>query len=141
MKKHSMAIGFALIGLGVAGFATGFSTVGIICGLGLGAFIGYFVAGLTSAKGNLLQQDFISMGNLAGKTLDEIKAKVGEPNAINACTVADTGKPEPNAINACTVADTGKPGSLCTWTSSPYSITLLFDENNICLGVNKEIRA
>lgn len=125
MKKHSMAIGFALIGLGVAGFATGFSTVGIICGLGLGAFIGYFVAGLTSAKGNLLQQDFISMGNLAGKTLDEIKAKVGEPNAINACTVADT----------------GKPGSLCTWTSSPYSITLLFDENNICLGVNKEIRA
>lgn len=125
MKKHSMAIGFALIGLGVAGFATGFSTVGIICGLGLGAFIGYFVAGLTSAKGNLLQQDFIAMGNLAGKTLDEIKAKVGEPNAINACTVADT----------------GKPGSLCTWTSAPYSITLLFDENNICLGVNKEIRA
>lgn len=125
MKKHSMAIGFALIGLGIAGFATGFSIVGIICGLGIGAFIGYFVAGLTSAKGNLLQQDFISMGNLAGKTLDEIKAKVGEPNAINACTVADT----------------GKPGSLCTWTSSPYSITLLFDENNICLGVNKEIRA
>ena len=120
-----MAIGFALIGLGIAGFATGFSIVGIICGLGIGAFIGYFVAGLTSAKGNLLQQDFISMGNLAGKTLDEIKAKVGEPNAINACTVADT----------------GKPGSLCTWTSSPYSITLLFDENNICLGVNKEIRA
>ena len=125
MKKHSMAIAFALIGLGIAGFATEFSMVGIICGLGFGAFIGYFVAGLTSAKGNLLQQDFISMGNLAGKTLDEIKAKVGEPNAINACTVADT----------------GKPGSLCTWTSSPYSITLLFDENNTCLGVNKEIRA
>lgn len=120
-----MAIAFALIGLGIAGFATEFSMVGIICGLGFGAFIGYFVAGLTSAKGNLLQQDFIAMGNLAGKTLDEIKAKVGEPNAINACTVAAT----------------GKPGSLCTWSNSPYSITLLFDENNICLGVNKEIRA
>ena len=125
MKKHSMAIGFALIGLGIAGFATGFSTVGIICGLCFGAFIGYFVAGLTSAKGNLLQQDFIAMGNLVGKTLDEIKEKVGDPNAINACTVANT----------------GKPGSLCTWASAPYSITLLFDENNICLGVNKETRA
>ena len=120
-----MAIAFALIGLGIAGFATEFSTMGIICGLGFGAFIGYFVAGLVSAKGNLLQKDFIAMGNLAGKTLDEIKTKVGEPNAIDACTVANT----------------GKPGSLCTWSSSPYSITLLFDENNICLGVNKEIRA
>lgn len=125
MNKHSMAIAFALIGLGIAGFATEFSMMGIICGLGFGAFIGYFVAGLVSAKGNLLQKDFIAMGNLAGKTLDEIKAKVGEPNAIDACTVANT----------------GKPGSLCTWSSSPYSITLLFDENNICLGVNKEIRA
>lgn len=125
MNKHSMAISFAMIGLGVAGLVTGFSTVGIISGLCLGAFIGYFVAGLASSKGNLLQQDFIAMGNLVGKTLDEIKTKVGDPNAINACTVADT----------------GKPGSLCTWTSAPYSITLLFDENNNCLGVNKEIRA
>ena len=125
MNKHSMAISFALIGLGIAGFATEFSTVGIMCGLGFGTFVGYFVAGLTSAKGNLLQQDFIAMGNLAGKTLDEIKAKVGNPNAITACTVADT----------------GNPGSLCTWSNAPYSITLLFDENNICLGVNKEIRA
>lgn len=125
MNNHSMAIGFATIGLGVAGFVTGFSTVGVICGLGIGAFIGYFVAGFATAKGNLLQQDFIAMGNLAGKTLDEIKAKVGNPNTINACTVANS----------------GKPGSLCTWTSAPYSITLLFDENNMYLGVNKEIVA
>lgn len=120
-----MAIAFALIGLGIAGFISEFSTVGIICGLCFGAFIGYFVAGLASAKGNILQQDFIAMGNLVGKTLDEIKAKVGEPNAINACTVAET----------------GKPGSLCTWSNAPYSITLLFDEDNKCLGVNKEISA
>lgn len=123
MNKHSMAIAFALIGLGIAGFITEFSTVGIICGLCLGAFIGYFVAGLYTAKGNLLQQDFIAMGNLAGKTLEEIKSKVGEPNTINACTVANT----------------GKHGSLCTWSNAPYSITLLFDENNVCLGVNQEI--
>lgn len=125
MNKHSMAISFALIGLGIAGFVTDFSTVGIICGLGFGTFIGYFVAGLSTAKGNLLQQDFVAMGVLTGKTLDEIKSKVGAPNAITACTVADT----------------GKPGTLCTWASTPYSITLLFDENNVCLGVNQEITA
>lgn len=125
MNKHSMAIAFALIGLGIAGFISEFSTVGIIGGLCFGAFIGYFVAGLASAKGNILQQDFIAMGNLVGKTLDEIKAKVGEPNVISACTVAVT----------------GKPGSLCTWTSAPYSITLLFDDENKCLGVNNEVKA
>ena len=123
MNKHSMAIAFAMIGLGVSGFLTEFSIVGIICGLGFGAFVGYFVAGLSTAKGNILQADFVAMGNLVGKTLDEIKGKVGNPCAINACTVAKT----------------GKPGTLCTWANHPYSITLLFDENNICLGVNQEI--
>lgn len=118
-----MAIAFAIIGFGVAGFATEFSGIGIILGLGIGAFVGYFVAGLTQAKGNLLQQDFVAMGNLAGKSLDEIKAKVGEPSAMSACKVAKT----------------DKSGTLYTWAKAPYSITLLFDENNICLGVNQEI--
>ena len=118
-----MAIAFAMIGLGVAGFVTEFSVVGIICGLCFGAFIGYFVAGLATAGGNILQQEFIAMGNLVGKSLDEIKTKVGEPSAMSSCIVAAT----------------GKPGSLYTWAKEPYSITLLFDENNVCLGVNKEI--
>lgn len=123
MNKHSMAISFALIGLGVSGFLTEFSAIGIICGMGFGAFIGYFVAGLATAGGNALQQAFVTMGSLQGKTLNEIKEKVGAPNAVQSCTVADT----------------GKNGSLCTWSKLPYSITLLFDENNVCLGVNKEI--
>lgn len=125
MRKHSMAMAFALIGFGLAGLLSEFSAVGIICGMGFGAFIGYFVAGLATAGGNALQQDFIAMGNLQGKTFDEIKAKVGAPNAIQSCTVADT----------------GKNGSLCTWSKLPYSITLLFDENNVCPGVNKEVAA
>lgn len=125
MNKHSMAISCALVGLGIAGFATEFSKVGVMCGLGFGLFIGYFIAGLLTAKGNILHEDFIAMGTLTGKTLDEITAKVGAPNAITSCTVAET----------------GKPGSLCTWTKNPYSITLLFDENNVCLGVNNEIKA
>lgn len=125
MNKHSIAIGCALVGLGIAGLTTEFSKVGTMCGLGFGLFIGYFIAGLLTAKGNILREDFIAMGNLRGKTLDEITAKVGAPSAITSCTVAET----------------GKPGSLCTWAKSPYSITLLFDENNVCLGVNNEIKA
>ncbi|MDO4790199.1 MAG: hypothetical protein Q3998_04450 [Porphyromonas sp.] len=123
MNKHSMATSFALIGFGLGGFLSSFSTVGVICGLGFGILVGYFVAGLTTAKGYMLQEDFVAMGNLAGKTLDEIKEKVGAPRIIQACTVADT----------------GRKGSLCTWSEMPYSITLLFDENNICIGVNNEM--
>ena len=125
MSRHSMAISCALVGLGIAGLTTEFSKVWMICGLGFGLFIGYFIAGLLMAKGNILHEDFIAMGTLTGKTLDEIKAKVGAPDATTACTVAET----------------GKAGSLCTWAKNPYRITLLFDENNVCLGVNNEIMA
>ena len=98
---------------------------GIIAFICVGAFVGYFINALSKAKGTMLQQDFVKLGNLVGLSLDEIKAKVGNPAGINACTVADT----------------GKPGTLCTWAQNPYSITLLFDENNICLGVNQEVNA
>lgn len=118
-----MATSFALIGFGIGGFLSGFSTVGVMCGLGLGLLVGYFIASLTTAKGYMLQEDFVAMGNLAGKTLDEIKEKVGAPRIIQACTVADT----------------GRKGTLCTWAEMPYIIILLFDENNICIGVNKEM--
>lgn len=94
--------------------------IGFVC---LGAFIGIVINNLQKVPGKMLQQDFVALGNLQGKTLDEIKEKVGAPNAIQSCTVADT----------------GKNGSLCTWAKLPYSITLLFDESNVCLGVNKEI--
>lgn len=123
MNKNAMAASFALIGLGVAGFIFEFSGISIILGLCIGGFVGYFFAGLNQAKGIVLQQDFVSMGTLVGKTLDEIKSKAGEPSEFSACTVGDT----------------GNPGSLHTWSQAPYSITLLFDENNICLGVNREI--
>ena len=65
------------------------------------------------------------MGTLAGKTLAEIEEKVGSPNVIQSCTIEGT----------------GKSGTLCTWTAPPYSITLLFDDSNTCLCINKEISA
>ena len=120
-----MAAAFALIGFGLSTFVSGVSVASVALGIGFGAFAGYFFAGLLTSKGTLLKQDFIAMGELRGKTLDEIKQKVGAPKATFSCTAAET----------------GKPGTLCTWQEPTYSITLLFDENNVCLGVNKEISA
>lgn len=125
MNKHSMAIAFAIIGFGVAGFATEFSGIGIIFGLGIGAFVGYFVAGLTQAKGNLLQQDFIAMGNIRDKTLDEIVAKVGQYNSFKTVTITDRNNEQ---------------GFHYTWSSNNYSITLLFDSNKKCVGVSSETK-
>lgn len=120
-----MAAAFALIGFGLSTLIAGVSVASVVLGIGFGAFAGYFFAGLLTSKGTLLKQDFIAMGELRGKTLDEIKQKVGAPKATFSCTTAET----------------GRPGTLCTWQEPSYSITLLFDENNVCLGVNKEISA
>lgn len=125
MNKHSMAAAFALIGLGLSTLLAGVSTASIIIGIGFGIFTGYFFAGLLMSKGTMLREDFIAMGELRGKTFSEIKQEVGEPKAIVPCTAAET----------------GRPGTLCTWEHIPYSITLLFDENMVCLGVNREISA
>ncbi|WP_373248827.1 hypothetical protein [Bacteroides thetaiotaomicron] len=95
--------------------------IGFIC---LGAFIGFFINGLNKAKGTLLQQNFIKLGNLVGLSLEEIKNKVGEPSSMSACTT-----------------EKGTPGSLYQWAEYPYSITLVFDENLVCLGVNQEVTA
>ena len=117
-----MAIAFALLGLGVSGFVFEFETTSIVLCMCAGAFVGYLIAGSMTAKGKILQENFIKIGNLVGLSLDEIKSKVGAPNQASSCTVADT----------------GKQGSLYTWSANPYSITLLFDESLICLGVNQE---
>lgn len=101
------------------------SWLGIIAFVCLGAFIGIVINSASKAKGKLLQQNFVELGNLVGLTMDEIKSKVGEPSAMQSCVVQAT----------------GNPGMLYTWSKLPYSITLLFDENNKCLGVNKEISA
>lgn len=126
MKKHSMAVSFALIGFGIAGFVSDFTGTSIILGLCIGGFVGYFVAGLIGAKGVMLQQDFAAMGSLVDKSLDEIIAKVGQYNSFVSCTIADRNN---------------EPGFFYTWASENYSITLFFDSNKKCLGVHSETRA
>ena len=96
--------------------------LGIIVFIGIGAFIAIVINSAGKAKGKMLQEDFIKLGTLVGLSFEEIKLSVGDPTNMQSCTVAGT----------------GRPGSLYTWAKNPYSITLLFDENLICLGVNSE---
>ena len=87
MNKHSLAIAFALIGAGVGGYisASSGSFLPVIDGLCGGCFVGYFVSGLLGAKSTLLQKDFQKLGDLRGKTLDEIVSVVGNFSSEKSC--------------------------------------------------------
>lgn len=70
------------------------------------------------ASGVSLSKKFVSLGDLRGKTLDEIVSVVGEPNSTTALIN--------NQV-------------LVQWQATGYLIALLFDENNICLGISSNI--
>lgn len=129
MRKHSYAIAFAFIGSGIGGYIAAESETGsvlpIIYGLCIGCFIGYFFAGLLSAKSNLLQKDFQKLGNVRGKSLDEIISAVGNFTSSQSCTITDRDNEQ---------------GMFYTWTQDRYSVTLLFGADGKCIGVNNETK-
>lgn len=96
--------------------------IGFIC---LGGFLAFFLNGLKNAKGNLLQQEFVKLGDLRNKSLDEIVGKVGVQTSFQPCTITDRDNEQ---------------GFFYTWTANNYSITLLFDSNKKCIGVNSETK-
>lgn len=76
------------------------------------------------APGTLLQTKFSMLtkdtnGTIAGKTLDEIVKACGQPNSVSAM---------------------GDGKTLRQWQSTGYHIALLFDENDVCLGVSSETK-
>ena len=129
MNKNSFAIAFALVGVGVALWLAADLewdyTISAIVGGGIGAFVGFFVAGLRAAKGTLLQENFQKLGTLTGLSLAEIESKCGKSTGFTTCNITD----RDNA-----------PGFLYTWTESNYSITLLFDAEYKCICVNNETK-
>lgn len=93
-------------------------------GVCFGIFVGYFIAGMSSSvRGVNISKKFVKLGNLQGRSLDEIVAKVGDYTTVNKTIITDRN-------NA--------PGYLYTWTTVSYTITLLFDEYNYCIGVTDE---
>lgn len=79
----------------------------------------FTVLEIVKAPGNVLQQKFIKLGTLQGKTLNEIQSACGAPSSVSY----------------------GADGvKIYQWMATGYHIVLLFDENDICLGVNSETK-
>lgn len=86
----------------------------------IGGLIWFLISSaLVKAPGNLLQQRFVSLGVLKGKTLFEIQKACGNPSSVS--TTAEGIK-------------------VYQWMATGYHIVLLFDENDICLGVSSETK-
>ena len=86
----------------------------------VGGIIWYIIStAMVKAPGNVLQQKFIKLGTLKGKTLNEIQSACGAPSSISR----------------------GADGvKIYQWMATGYHIVLLFDENDICLGVSSETK-
>lgn len=129
MNKHSYAAAFALIGAGIGGYFAAESENGsflpVIYGLCIGCFIGYFFAGLLSAKSNLLQKEFQELGDIRGMKLEDIVSAVGNYSSSQPCKITDRDNEQ---------------GMFYTWTKDRYSVTLLFGADGKCIGVHNETR-
>lgn len=64
-----------------------------------------------------LRQNFSNLGDMTGKTYDEIVAAVGTPNSVS-------------------YQSGGR--KLCQWLESGYHVAILFDCNNIFEGITHE---
>lgn len=86
----------------------------------IGGLIWHAVSSATvRAPGNALQQKFISLGTLKGKTLSEIESVCGVPSSVSV----------------------GANGVIIRqWMTTSYHIVLLFDKSDICLGVQSETK-
>ncbi|MBQ9934658.1 MAG: hypothetical protein IJO70_02325 [Lachnospiraceae bacterium] len=90
----------------------------------IGGLIMYaIISALVKAPGASLQTKFVQLGTLKGKTYSEIVTAVGNPSSTSATVDAD-----------------GKPVKIKQWMATGYHIVLLFDENDICLGVSSETK-
>lgn len=77
-------------------------------------FILLFISSFSGAR---LQKKFVKLGNLKGLHYDYIVNEVGKPNAIT------------NIKNNQIVAQ---------WITDNYHIALIFDKNDICLGISSQ---
>ena len=86
---------------------------------------GLVLYGLTNESvkepGRSLNKKFVSLGNLKGKTLKEITDVCGDPNSYSTSIGAD-----------------GNPVKIIQWMATGYHIVLLFDSDDICLGISSE---
>lgn len=80
--------------------------------------LGAIIKAVGTTPSQELNNKFIELGTLTGKTYSEIVSVVGEP----------------------TSKDRIGESVLCQWILPAYHIGLLFDSDMICLGVNNETK-
>lgn len=85
--------------------------------------LGVIIKACTKTPSQSLNEKFVSLGTLTGKTLSEIESAVGIANSSS------------SIIN-----DNGKTVYVYQWLQPAYHIVLLFDKNKVCLGVQSETR-
>ena len=91
----------------------------------IGGIVLYLIiSALVRAPGATLQAKFGRLtrgtnGVIKGMRYEEIVAACGTPSAVSPA---------------------GDGGKLCQWMATGYHIALLFDENNVCLGVSHEAK-
>ena len=84
-----------------------------------GTFLFLFIALMVRIPGAALSKKFVALGELKGKTKAEIIAAVGNPSAISAAAEGKT---------------------LIQWRATGYHIALLFDTDDVCLGITHNAR-
>lgn len=98
-------------------------TILMFVGTSILGLIGYLImSAFVKAPGKLLQQKFALLtkdtnGTIAGKSLAEIVKVCGNPSSVSPM---------------------GNGTTLRQWISTGYHLALLFDENDICLGISSE---
>ena len=76
-----------------------------------------FGASMTMNEGKKLKSKFVSLGNFAGKDLTQIKSVCGVPKEFQ---------------------DLGNGNKIITWSEKGYSITILFNKDNLVMKKIKE---
>ena len=83
----------------------------------VGAIVMYwFMGALVKSPGRVLSNNFAKLGDMTGKTYDEIKAVVGPCNSVSYMH---------NSI-------------LRQWYATGYHIVLLFDKNDVFIKIESE---
>lgn len=88
----------------------------------VGGIILYFIMGaIAKAPGKVLASKFALLGNMSGKTYNEIKKVVGVENAVSRKTTDD-----------------GQVVTIRQWMATGYHIVLLFDSEDNFIGISSE---
>jgi hypothetical protein len=88
----------------------------------VGGIIMYLLIGAAvKTPGKLLASKFASLGNMSGKSYSEIKSVVGAESSIARKTTEE-----------------GEVVTIRQWMATGYHIVLLFDSNDMFIGISSE---